>query len=103
MEIPKYKHDCSFMREQSLPPVGNYMLKAKNRNINTRCKICSKLTTKRPERSHDANGVILVSLLLTFEHISHLALPSVCIANSEQPQVNAKEPYPSLRPALHPV
>ena len=29
-------------------PAGNYMLKVNNRN--TRCEICSKLTTKIPER-----------------------------------------------------
>ena len=32
-------------------PVGNYMFKVGNRNIRTRCEICSKLTIKIPERS----------------------------------------------------
>ena len=35
---------------------GNYMFKVSNRNIRTRCEICSR---------SDAIGVILVSLLLT--------------------------------------
>ena len=35
-------------------PAGNYMLKVNNRNTlcKTRCKICSKLTIKTPERRH---------------------------------------------------
>ena len=31
-------------------PVGIYLLKVNNRNIRTRCKICSKLTIKTPKR-----------------------------------------------------
>ena len=31
-------------------PAGNYMFKVNNRNIRTRCEICSKLTIKTPER-----------------------------------------------------
>ena len=30
-------------------PVGNYMFKANNRNIRTKCEICSKLIIKIPE------------------------------------------------------
>ena len=30
-------------------PAGIYLLKVNNRNIRTRCEICSKLTTKIPE------------------------------------------------------
>ena len=33
-------------------PVGIYLLKVNNRNTRTRCEICSKLTTKTPERHH---------------------------------------------------
>ena len=44
-------------------PAGIYLLKVNNRNIRTRCEICSKLTMKSP-------GVFIVN----FEHISHLAL-----------------------------
>ena len=31
-------------------PAGNYKVKVNNRNTRTRCKICSKLTIKTPER-----------------------------------------------------
>ena len=31
-------------------PGGNYMFKVNNRNIRTKCEICSKLTIKTPER-----------------------------------------------------
>ena len=31
-------------------PAGNYMFKVSNGNTRTRCKICSKLTTRIPER-----------------------------------------------------
>ena len=31
-------------------PAGNYMFKVNNRNVRTRCEICSKLTIKIPER-----------------------------------------------------
>ena len=30
-------------------PVGNYMFKVNNRNIRTKCEICSKLIIKIPE------------------------------------------------------
>ena len=52
-------------------PVGNYMFKVNNRNTRTRCKICSKLTLKTPERRYwGRSGVFIVN----FEHISHLVL-----------------------------
>ena len=52
-------------------PTGNYMFTVNNRNAKTRCRICSKLTIKTPER-RDWNrpGVFIVNS----EHISHLAL-----------------------------
>ena len=34
----------------ALFPAGNYMFNVNNRNNMTRCKICSKLTIKIPER-----------------------------------------------------
>ena len=55
----------------SANPVGIYLLKVSVRSSRKRCKICSKLTIKTPERrqwSH--SGVFSVK----FEHISHLAL-----------------------------
>ena len=54
-------------------PVGIYLLKVNNRNTNTRCEICSKLTIKTPERHHwRRSGDFIVN----FEHllISHLVL-----------------------------
>ena len=52
-------------------PVGIYLLKVNNINTRTRCEICSKLTTKTPERLHwRRSGVLTVN----FEHISHLVL-----------------------------
>ena len=33
-------------------PAGTYMFKVNNRNPRTKCKICSKLTIKTPERRH---------------------------------------------------
>ena len=47
-------------------PAGHYMLKVNNRNTRARCKICSKLTIKTPER--------LIVFIVNFEHISDLVL-----------------------------
>ena len=50
---------------------SNYMFKVNNRNTRTRCKICSKLTIKIPERCHWRRfGIFIVN----FERISHLVL-----------------------------
>ena len=47
---------------------GNDMFKVNNRNIRTRCGICSKLIITTPERLHwRRSGVFIVN----FEHISH--------------------------------
>ena len=47
-------------------PAGIYLLKVNNRNTRTRCEICSKLTTKAPERRKwRRSGVFIVN----FEHI----------------------------------
>ena len=52
-------------------PAGIYLLKVNNRNIRTRCGICSKLTIKTPEqRQWRRSGVFIVN----FEHISHHVL-----------------------------
>ena len=54
-------------------PAGNCMFKVINRNTKNRCEICSKLTIKTPKRwrrlvmaNDGANGVVLMSLLLTW-------------------------------------
>ena len=44
-------------------PAGNYIFKVNNRNTRARCEICSI-----------ANGIVLVSLLLTLNIFSHLVL-----------------------------
>ena len=52
-------------------PVDNHMFKVNNRDARTRCKICSKLTIKTPQRRQwRRSGVFIVN----FEHISHLLL-----------------------------
>ena len=38
------------MNKKAIIPAGKYMFKVNNRNIGTRCEICSKLTIKMPER-----------------------------------------------------
>ena len=57
---------------------GIYLLKVNNRNTRARFEVCSKLTTKTPERRR--SGVLIVN----FEHTSHLVSH---IVNFEQ--VNA--------------
>ena len=53
------------------PPANIYMFKVTNRNTRERCKLCSKLTIKTPERRHRCrSGVSIVN----FEHISHFFL-----------------------------
>ena len=47
-------------------PVGIYLLKVNNRNTTARCEICSKITSKTPERRQwRHSGVFIVK----FEHI----------------------------------
>ena len=56
---------------QDTVPAGIYLLKVNNRNTRTRCKICSKITIKIPERRHwHRSGIFIVN----FEHILHLVL-----------------------------
>ena len=52
-------------------PAGNYLLKGKNKNTTTRSEICSKLTTKTPERCQWRRSDVFI---VNFEHISHLLL-----------------------------
>ena len=55
-----------------------YLLKVNNRNTIKRCEICSKLTTKIPERRHRRrSGIFIVNfehISQNFEHISQLVL-----------------------------
>ena len=56
---------------KTLISAGIYLLKVNNRNIRTRCEICSKLKIRTSERHQwRRSGVFIVN----FEHISHLAL-----------------------------
>ena len=48
-----------------------YLLKVNNRNIRTMCKICSKLTIKKPELRHLHRSVVFI---INFEQISHIGL-----------------------------
>ena len=48
-----------------------YLFKVNNRGTRLRCKICSELTIKTPERRQwRRSGIFIVN----FEHIPHLAL-----------------------------
>ena len=55
----------------SLIPTDNYMFKVSNRNTRTSSEICSKLTTKGPERRYWHRSAVF---FVNFEHISHLVL-----------------------------
>ena len=62
---------------------GNYMFKVYNRNIRTRCEICSKLIIKASEQCHwsflvSLFGVVLVSLLLNLNMFHTLLLCFYC-------------------------
>ena len=52
-------------------PAANYMFKVNNRNTRTSRKICSKLTTKTPERRQWRRSDVFI---VNFELISHLIL-----------------------------
>ena len=55
------EHPKSDEDSDKLTLVDIYMFKVNNGNTETRCEICSKL----------ANGIVLVSLLLTFNQLDH--------------------------------
>ena len=58
---------CNIIKD----PAGNCMFKVNNRNTRTRCKICSKLTIKTPERRHWRRSAVFI---VNVEHISHLVV-----------------------------
>ena len=60
----KRSSSCS----QCFFPDGIYLLKVNKRNTRTKCEICSRLTTKRPEQCHWHRAGVFI------EHILHLAL-----------------------------
>ena len=55
-------------------PVAIYLLNVNNKNIRTRCVICSKLTVKTPERRHwyivNFQHISSSSFIDNFEHIA---------------------------------
>ena len=53
-------------------PADIFLLKVNDKNTRTRCKICSKLTIKTPEREWRF-------FIVNFGHISHLILVSVLL------------------------
>ena len=63
---------------QNHSPANIYLFKVNNRNTIKRCEICSKLTTKIPERRHRRrSGIFIVNfehISQNFEHISQLVL-----------------------------
>ena len=84
--------DLSFLRKSTIQssshhhyfndqsnPASNYIFKINNKNTNTRCEICSKLTVKTPERRQlHRSGVFTVN----FEHISHRVLLLLLLTSS---------------------
>ena len=60
--------NVSFGISKTHNPAGVYLPKVINRNIRTRCEICSKLTIKH---QNDASSGFFIG---NFENISHLAL-----------------------------
>ena len=46
------------------------MFKVNNRNIRTRCKICSKLTIKIPERRHWRRSIVSIVSIVNFEQVN---------------------------------
>ena len=61
----------TFIIWKRIYPAGIYLLKVNLRNTRKSCKICSKLTIKKPEQQQWCrSGVFIVN----FEHISRIAL-----------------------------
>ena len=62
-------------------PVNIYLFRSNNRNNKKRCKICSKLTKKTPERNHwHRSG----GLIVNFEHMLHFFLVFLLLALSKK-------------------
>ena len=72
------------MTFDSIFPVGICLLKVNTSNTRTRCKICSKLTIKTPERRQLANWRRSGVLIVNFEHILHLVLVLLVLTLSRQ-------------------
>ena len=57
----------------SIYPAGNYMFKVNNRNSRTRCELWTVFKVNNKD-TRTTPCVVLVSLLITLKHISHLVL-----------------------------
>ena len=66
-----YSFSQFFLLDFSYGTAVNYMFKVNKKNTRTRCKICSKLKIKTPERRHWRRTDVFI---VNFEHISHLVL-----------------------------
>ena len=76
LQSPVFQEETDYLYRHSRDstkanPTGNYMFKVNNRNTRKRCKICSKLTIKTPERSHCRRAG---AFIINFEQISYLFL-----------------------------
>ena len=84
MEARYYENDfAKKSRKRPLYPVNTYLFKVRNGNTRKRCKICSEVTIKTPERRRWRLGVFVV----TFEHILHVFLV-LSFVDFEQVNVN---------------
>ena len=65
------QRSASELNTEGEHPANIYLFKISNRNSRKRCRVCSKLTIKTPERSQlRHSGVFIVN----FKHILHLFL-----------------------------
>ena len=95
----KYKWDLS------CNPVDNYLFKVNNRNIRTRCEICSTVRIKAPEWRHWCLsvvfvinfGIVLVSLLLTLNMFHDYSSVSSSTLNMKLPAGNIPVFLPSRK------
>ena len=61
---------CSFTKLlNTSKPANIYLFKVKKRNTRKRCKICSELTIKTPERRQRRHPDVFI---VNFEHYSHI-------------------------------
>ena len=65
-------NECTWTKTRKNNAFSIYLLKVNNRNIRTRCKICSKLTMKTIEQCH-------WRAIVNFEHISLLNIVFVLL------------------------
>ena len=87
MEAGYYENDFTKKskksRKRPLYPVKTYLFRVRNGNTRKRCKICSEVTIKTPERRRWRFGVFVV----TFEYILHVFLV-LSFVGFEQVNVN---------------